>query len=103
MLRQVDSETRPYMPYLYESLEYAKEKIVEACGGIQRKYMPLGKLINKRWTEMLRWLIHAAAYLLNSKYFYGENFSTHLEVKKSLSVWLTCFRMLMRGHKLMLI
>ena len=41
VLREFDSETRPSMPYLYESLDRVKEKIAKACGGIQRKYMPL--------------------------------------------------------------
>jgi len=64
VLREVDYETRPSMSYLYESLYRAKEKIVEACGGIQRKYMPLWKLIDKRWIEMLHRPIHAVAYLI---------------------------------------
>ena len=53
VLREVDFETRPSMPYLYESLDRAKEKIAKACGSIQRKYMPSWKFIDKRWIEML--------------------------------------------------
>ena len=40
------------MSYLYESLDRAKDKIAEACHGIQRKYMILWKLIDKRWTQI---------------------------------------------------
>ena len=44
--------------------------------------MPLGKLINKRWTEMLRWLIHAAAYLI--KNIFMMKVLAHPMVEKSL-------------------
>ena len=35
------------MLYFYESLDRAKEKIAETCGGMQRKYMLLWKLIDE--------------------------------------------------------
>ncbi|KAF8380119.1 hypothetical protein HHK36_027591 [Tetracentron sinense] len=37
LLREVDSEERPSMPYLYEMMDSAKEKIAYACGGVHTK------------------------------------------------------------------
>ncbi|XP_020274987.1 uncharacterized protein LOC109849556 [Asparagus officinalis] len=84
VLREVDSDVRPSMPLLYEMMDSAKEKIADACGGIERKYMPYWKLVDKRWSGMMHHPIHAAAYYLNPKYFYGDKFSKHPEVRKGL-------------------
>jgi len=47
VLREVDSDLRPSMPYLYEMMDNAKEKIVTVCDVNKRKYMPYWKLIDE--------------------------------------------------------
>ena len=48
VLREVDSEDRPSMGYIYELMDYAKEKIAFNCGGVERKYGPIWRKIDIR-------------------------------------------------------
>ena len=41
VLREVDSEERPAMGYIYELMDSAKEKIAFNCRGMERKYGPI--------------------------------------------------------------
>ncbi|KAL6560117.1 hypothetical protein OROHE_006355 [Orobanche hederae] len=41
VLREVDSQERPAMGYIYELMDRAKETIKFNCGGLEKKYMPI--------------------------------------------------------------
>ena len=83
ILREVDSDVRPSMPFLYDILDTAKEKIYDVCGG-SKKYMPYWNMIDQRWTGMLHMPLHATTYFLNPRYFYSEDFSNDAEVRRGL-------------------
>ena len=38
------------MGYIYELMDSAKEKIAFNCGGVERKYGPIWRKIDARWT-----------------------------------------------------
>ncbi|RVW61676.1 hypothetical protein CK203_065823 [Vitis vinifera] len=75
VLREVDSEERPAMGYIYELMDSAKEKIAFNCGGMERKYGPIWRKIDARWTPQLHRPLHAAGYYLNPQLRYGDKFS----------------------------
>ena len=84
VLREVDSEERPAMGYIYELMDSAKEKIAFNCGGVERKYGPIWRKIDARWTPQLHRPLHAAGYYLNPQLRYGDKFSNVDEVRKGL-------------------
>ena len=45
VLREVDSEERPAMGFIYELMDVAKEKIAFNCGKVERKYKPIWRRI----------------------------------------------------------
>ena len=65
VLREVDSEERPAMGYIYELMDSANEKIAFNCGGVERKYGPIWRKFDARWTPQLHRPLHAAGYYLN--------------------------------------
>ncbi|RVW39168.1 hypothetical protein CK203_078168 [Vitis vinifera] len=84
VLREVDSEERPAMGYIYELMDSAKEKIAFNCRGMERKYGPIWRKIDVRWTPQLHRSLHAAGYYLNPQLRYGDKFSNVDEVRKGL-------------------
>ncbi|RVX05738.1 hypothetical protein CK203_027381 [Vitis vinifera] len=84
VLREVDSEERPAMGYIYELMDSAKEKIAFNCRGVERKYGPIWRKIDARWTPQLHRPLHAAGYYLNPQLRYGDKFSNADEVRKGL-------------------
>ncbi|KAL6331610.1 hypothetical protein AAG906_011550 [Vitis piasezkii] len=84
VLREVDSEERPAMGYIYELMDSAKEKIAFNCRGMERKYGPIWRKIDARWTPQLHRPLHAADYYLNPQLRYGDKFSNVDEVRKGL-------------------
>ncbi|KAJ9698985.1 hypothetical protein PVL29_007853 [Vitis rotundifolia] len=84
ILREVDSEERPAMGYIYELMDSAKEKIAFNCRGVERKYGPIWRKIDARWTPQLHRPLHAAGYYLNPQLRYGDKFSNADEVRKGL-------------------
>ncbi|XP_062027647.1 uncharacterized protein LOC133743660 isoform X3 [Rosa rugosa] len=84
VLREVDSELRPAMGYIYELMDAAKEKIAFSLKRNPRHYQPIWNKIDARWTPQLHQPLHAAGYYLNPQFHYEENFSNVLEVKKGL-------------------
>ncbi|RVW43014.1 hypothetical protein CK203_090073 [Vitis vinifera] len=65
VLREVDSKERPTMGYIYELMDSAKEKIAFNCRGMERKYGPIWRKIDARWTPQLHRPLYAADYYLN--------------------------------------
>lgn len=84
VLREVDSEVRPAMGYIYELMDAAKEKIAYSLKKNLRHYQPIWNKIDARWTPQLHQPLHAAGYYLNPQLHYEENFSTVMEVKRGL-------------------
>ncbi|RVW68172.1 hypothetical protein CK203_065365 [Vitis vinifera] len=84
VLREVDSEERLAMGYIYELMDSAKEKIAFNCRGMERKYGPIWRKIDARWTPQLHRPLHAAGYYLNPQLRYGDKFSNVDEVRKGL-------------------
>ena len=65
VLREVDLKERPAMSYFHELMELAKENITFNCGGVERKYSPIWRKIDARWTPQLHRPLHVAGYYLN--------------------------------------
>ncbi|CAA0840621.1 hAT dimerisation domain-containing protein, partial [Striga hermonthica] len=84
VLREVDSEERPAMGYIYELMRRAKETIKFNCGGIEKKYMPIWRKIDDRWAPQLHHPLHAAGYYLKPQLRYEDSFCNTLEVKDGL-------------------
>ena len=53
VLREVDLKERPAMGYIYELMDSKKNNIAFNCGGIERKYGPIWRKIDARWTLQL--------------------------------------------------
>lgn len=84
ILREVDSEERPAMAYIYKLMDSAKEMIAFNCSGNARKYKPLGNRIDTRWTPQLHQPLHAAGYYLNPQFCYADEFSNVEVVREGL-------------------
>ncbi|XP_042400692.1 uncharacterized protein LOC121990654 [Zingiber officinale] len=65
-------------------MDKAKETIKFNCGGVDRKYKPIWKKIDSRWTPQLHHPLHAAGYYLNPQLRYEERFSYCDEVRDGL-------------------
>ncbi|CAL8115611.1 unnamed protein product [Prunus armeniaca] len=89
VLREVDSEERPAMGFIYELMDVAKEKIAFNCGKVERKYKPIWRKIDERWGPQLHQPLHAAGYYLNPQLRYEETFSNADEVRKGLEDCMT--------------
>nr|CAN72140.1 hypothetical protein VITISV_017107 [Vitis vinifera] len=63
------------MGYIYELMDLAKKKIAINCGGMERKYSPIWRKIDARWTSQLHRHLHAAGYYLNPQLRYEDKFS----------------------------
>ncbi|WVZ22306.1 hypothetical protein V8G54_000850 [Vigna mungo] len=73
VLRLVDGDAKPAMPYIYEALDRAKEKIAENFQKIETRYKRVWKIIDTRWNLQLQRPLNAAAYYLNSRCNREEN------------------------------
>ncbi|KAG8391077.1 hypothetical protein BUALT_Bualt01G0150300 [Buddleja alternifolia] len=84
VLREVDSEERPAMAFIYELMDAAKERIAFNCGNNEKKYLPIWKRIDDRRASQLHKPLHAAGYYLNPQLRFDKKFSAHEEVKDGL-------------------
>ncbi|CAL2265150.1 unnamed protein product [Prunus armeniaca] len=89
VLREVDSEERPAMRFIYELMDVAKEKTAFNCGKVERKYKPIWRKIDERWGLQLHQPLHVASYYLNPQLHYEETFSNGNEVRKGLEDCMT--------------
>ncbi|KAL6596062.1 hypothetical protein ACP70R_047426 [Stipagrostis hirtigluma subsp. patula] len=83
VLRMVDSDEKPAMPFIYAEMDRAKEKIKQNFNNVKKSYTPIFNIIDERWEAQLHRPLHAAAYYLNSQYHYSPNFKS-AEVKRGL-------------------
>ncbi|CAN0899040.1 hypothetical protein LINGRAHAP2_LOCUS20040 [Linum grandiflorum] len=80
VLRLVDSENSPSIPFLFFELKQAKEKIISNFNHNETRYKPILNIID----QMSRPL-HYVAYWLNSKIHYSAEFNPNDKLlKKSL-------------------
>ncbi|XP_048447177.1 uncharacterized protein LOC125480394 [Pyrus x bretschneideri] len=97
VLREVDSEERPPMGFIYELMDAAKEKIASNLNKVEKKYMPIWRKIDCRWDDQLHQPLHAAGYYLNPQFQYEDNFSDTDEVRNGLFACMD--RMLGKGKE----
>ncbi|XP_060961998.1 uncharacterized protein LOC115710731 [Cannabis sativa] len=84
VLRLVDGDKEPAMGFLYNAMDKAKEKIANNLGGEEKDYKEIWEIIDEKWEFQLHRHLHAAAYYLNPRCHYAEDFSNHPEVKLGL-------------------
>ncbi|GKV49742.1 hypothetical protein SLEP1_g56476 [Rubroshorea leprosula] len=71
VLRLVDSESKPAMPYIYEAMIKAKDAIKRLQNDDESKYKEIFEIIDNRWKCQLYRPLHAAAHYLNLAVFYS--------------------------------
>ena len=74
LLRIVDSDEKPSMPYVYEGMQRAKNVIKDVFQKKKEQYKPYTNIIQSRWDKHLKTELHAAAYLLNPAFLYSPDF-----------------------------
>lgn len=72
VLRKFDGEKQPFMAYIYEAMDRAKEAIAKVFQFKEHKYSSVFKIIDHRWNVELPQPLHAAGYYLNPKYYYSN-------------------------------
>lgn len=72
------------MGFTYGAMDKAKEEIATNFGNEERAYKEIWKIIDDKWEFQLHQQLHAAAYFLNPRFQYSEDFSSHREVKIGL-------------------
>ncbi|KAL5543777.1 hypothetical protein UlMin_007561 [Ulmus minor] len=82
VLRTVDGEKEPAMPYIYGAMDAAKEQIAKNLNNEVGSYKEIWKIIDEKWDNQLHRDLHAAAYFLNPRYKWDDNFSRHPEVMR---------------------
>ncbi|XP_044955032.1 uncharacterized protein LOC123405398 [Hordeum vulgare subsp. vulgare] len=83
VLRLVDSDEKPAMPFIYDEMSSAKQKIKLNFGNVKKRYKKIFEIIDDRWETQLHRPLHAAAYYLNPHCHYSDNFRA-AEVKCGL-------------------
>ena len=84
VLREIDSEERPGMSYIYELMDSVKENIAFNCGAWRENMAQFGEKIDGRWTPQLHRSLHVVGYYLNPQLRYGDKFSNVDEGRKGL-------------------
>ncbi|XP_050111717.1 uncharacterized protein LOC126590264 [Malus sylvestris] len=97
VLREVDSEERPPMIFIYELMDAAKEKIASNLNKVEKKYMPIWRKIDRRWDEQLHQPLHVAGYYLNPQFRCEDGFLATDEVVNGLFACMD--RMLGKGKE----
>ncbi|XP_019157446.1 PREDICTED: uncharacterized protein LOC109154013 [Ipomoea nil] len=89
VLRIVDQDKRPSMPFVYGELMQAKEDIKKAFNEVQRNYDPIIKIVEETMSNRLDSPLHLMAYMLNP-YYHFKDPRLHLDV----NVFLGCIEFL---------
>ncbi|CAN0925682.1 hypothetical protein LINGRAHAP2_LOCUS34897 [Linum grandiflorum] len=75
ILRLVDSNDRPTMPFLNLELNEAMQKIKKNFYNVEKRYKPILNIIQKRWTNQMSRPLHYVAYWLNPKVHFSQGFN----------------------------
>lgn len=62
----------PSMGWIYGDLENATEEIKLAIDSVEKKYLPIWKIIDKTWNDKLKGPLHRASYYLNPYFYYAK-------------------------------
>lgn len=84
VLREVDSEERPAMGFVYDLLKKAKDQIALNCGSNRQKFNPIWNKIDARWLPQLHQPLHAAGYYLNPQLRFEDDFANDDIIKDGL-------------------
>jgi hypothetical protein len=83
VLRMVDGDTKPSMPWLYGEILKAKEEIRIAVGNLDKNgtglYKSIIEIVDEKMKKRLDCPIHMAAYCLNPYYSYSKPSIFHNE------------------------
>ncbi|KAK3211316.1 hypothetical protein Dsin_016022 [Dipteronia sinensis] len=88
VLRMTDFEKMPGIGFIYCAMDSAKEQIAKILGNEEVAYKEIRKIIDDKWEFQLHQQLHAAAYFLNARFQYSEDYSSHREVKMGLLMWM---------------
>ncbi|KAJ1267110.1 hypothetical protein BS78_07G031200 [Paspalum vaginatum] len=81
VLHLVDSDGKPAMPYIYEQMDQAKNRIKDNFNNVKKYYMPILKIIDDRWESQLSRPLHVAAYYLKPAIHYIFDFNMSADIK----------------------
>ncbi|GAV68882.1 LOW QUALITY PROTEIN: DUF659 domain-containing protein, partial [Cephalotus follicularis] len=85
LLRIVDSDEKPSLGYVYESMFRAKMAIKNLFNNKKKKwYKPYTNLLKLRWDRHLRKNLHAIAYFLNPVFMYDSGRVEKMEIMQSM-------------------
>ncbi|RVW88488.1 hypothetical protein CK203_043879 [Vitis vinifera] len=79
VLRLVDSEFVPTMPFVYELMHMMKENLIRQGAGDW-----MFKIIQDRWQKTLKHPLHAAAYFLNPRFQYRRGVGSDPELLQAV-------------------
>ncbi|RVW65094.1 hypothetical protein CK203_034887 [Vitis vinifera] len=79
VLRLVDSEVVPTMPFVYELMQVMKENLIRQGAGDW-----MFKIIQDRWQKTLKHPLHAAAYFLNPRFQYRRGVGSDPELLQAV-------------------
>ncbi|RVW94993.1 hypothetical protein CK203_040068 [Vitis vinifera] len=79
VLRLVDSEVVPTMPFVYELMHVMKENLIRQGAGDW-----MFKIIQDRWQKTLKHPLHAAAYFLNPRFQYRRGVGSDPELLQAV-------------------
>ncbi|KAF1859620.1 hypothetical protein Lal_00010204 [Lupinus albus] len=83
LLRIVDADERPSLPYVYDGMCRARKTIKNVFMNKKSLYKPYTRIIKQRWDKQLRTKLHCATYFLNPTFYYDkENFCIKPEVQQ---------------------
>ncbi|KAL5699782.1 hypothetical protein ACHQM5_030639 [Ranunculus cassubicifolius] len=89
-------DTKPQMPYIYETMDQVKETIKVEFKSKKAKYMPYWQVIDGIWDNTLHSPLHSAGYFLNPSLFYSSDFLADAEVASGL---LSCIVRMVEDRK----
>ncbi|XP_057746401.1 uncharacterized protein LOC130965656 [Arachis stenosperma] len=84
LLRVVDADDKSSLGYVYEGMLRAEDAFKEMFRQSKTAYQPYTDMINSRWDKHLKKDLHAAAYFLNPKFVFNENYKEAPDVMRGL-------------------
>ncbi|XP_068643622.1 uncharacterized protein [Aristolochia californica] len=79
VLKMVNSDERPAMGYIFESMYRVKEAIKNELKS-KAEYMLYWNIIDSQWDSLIHRPLHAAGFFLNPQFFYSIKGEVHNEI-----------------------